>query len=287
MSVEVTAVAAAEPLVEVDIPKGLRPGDLFVIQMPDGNESQFTVPQGKSGGDKITVAAATSVPVVHGTPLPPPIRPDMDAKKPGCFEQGGCCNPAPPSEQLDAEGNVALIRLTYKIEDACGKSEPFSGKHMPPNIPSQLAQFGVSEHEWASAIKRLEADVQSLRSGACTAGCWAGACLSILSLGILCPVFCAMRKKKVVAWDAAFRAWQADFNDKVLVPKGGFCKSQSLCWVTYGPKGEKQRHHARWVAIALQPHAVTHLRAEPHLFGDIENHSCCNGVNEGELCIHP
>jgi hypothetical protein len=40
--------------VEVDIPTGLNPGDLFFIQMPDGTMSQFTVPEGKSGGDKMT-----------------------------------------------------------------------------------------------------------------------------------------------------------------------------------------------------------------------------------------
>jgi hypothetical protein len=211
----------------------------------------------------------------------------MNAKKPGCGDMGGCCNPAPPPEQLDAEGNVALIRLQYNVQNSCGKSAPFSSKHMPPNIPSELAQFGVSEHEWTSAIKRLEADVQSLRSGHCTAGCCAGLCLGILSLGLLCPVFSAMHKKKVMAWDAAFRTWQADFNDQVLVPKGGFCKTQSLCWVTSGSNGEKHRHYTCWVAFALQPHAASHLKAEPHLFGDIEDHACCNGVAEAECCMHP
>jgi hypothetical protein len=63
--------------------------------------------------------------------------------------------------------------------------------------------------------------------------------------------------------------------------------SQSLCWVTHGPKGEKQRHFSRWIAFALQPHAVAHLRDEPHLFGHVESYACCNGVNEMECCMHP
>lgn len=218
MSVVEATPVPDEPLMEVSIPAGLRAGDLFVVQMPDGNQCQFAVPKGKSGGDSMEVPT-TGIPVIEGTPLPPPVRPDLDAKKPGCCEPGGCCDPAPPPEQLDADGNVALIRLKYKIEDACGKARPFSSKHMPPNMPHQLAQFGISEQEWASAIQRLEADVQSLRSGQCSSACLAGVCLSFLSLGLLCPVLCAQHKKDTMAWDAAFRRWQADFNHNVLEPK--------------------------------------------------------------------
>ena len=57
--------------------------------------------------------------------------------------------------------------------------------------------------------------------------------------------------------------------------------------MTHGPKGEKQRHFHRWLAVALTPQSIAQLKAEPHLMGDIENHACCNGVNEHECCIHP
>ena len=50
-----------------------------------------------------------------------------------------------------------------------------------------------------------------------------------------------------------FREWQTAFNQQVLMPKNVFCKSQSLCWVTRGPKGEKQRHYHRWIAFAFGP----------------------------------
>ena len=73
---------------------------------------------------------------------------------------------------------------------------------------------------------------------------------------------------------------------QVLEPKGAFCKTQSLCWVTHGPKGEKQRHFERWLAVAVSQEGIQQLKSEPHLFGDIES-GCCGGVNEHDCCIHP
>jgi hypothetical protein len=169
------------------------------------------------------------------------------------------------------------------MQDVCGKSAPFSCRQIPP----QLAQLGVSEDEWESAIKRLGADVQSLKHCACNAESCVGNCLGLLSLCLLLPVLCAMAKKNNMVWDAAFRAWQANFNEKVLVPKGAFCKSQLMAWLIERGGNNKQRFIACWVAFALQPQAVAHLKAEPHLFGDTKNFSGCNGVNELDCCMHP
>ena len=73
----------------------------------------------------------------------------------------------------------------------------------------------------------------------------------------------------------------------MLEPKGSFCKTQSLCWVTRGSEGEKQRHFHRWLAVAITPAAIAQLKSEPHLMGDIEECTCCGGINEHECCMHP
>ena len=158
---------------------------------------------------------------------------------------------------------------------------------MPPNTPSELEPLGVTEREWADAVERLRKDVNSLRPGFYTAPCCLYTMLSIFTLCLICPWMCAKQKKNIMAWDTAFRAWQAWFNETVLVPKGGFCKSQSLCYVTYGNNGEKQRHFVRWLAVAFQPEAANVLKSQPHLLGDVDNRGCCNGVNESECCMHP
>lgn len=203
---------------------------------------------------------------------------------PGCCDPGGCCNPAPPRQQLNADGSVSILRVPYVIQQCCSHSQPWGAKDLL--VPSQLGQAGVSESEWAQWSQQLYTQVNMIKDPPCP-GCAICIVCSIGTLGLAVPFMCAAGKTSVLKWDAAFRQWQADFNAQVLQPKGIFCKSQSLCWVTRGPKGEKQRHYHRWIAFAFGPDACMSLQNQPHLQGDIEDHTCCNGFNEHVLCMHP
>jgi len=275
-------------MVQLEIPKGLTEGQPFLIQMPNGEQTQFTVPAGMSGGDTMVVPGSVggaSIPVVQGSALPPPVVPENYPA--GCCNPGGCCTIALARQQLGADGNVAMMRIQYTMEGCCGPAAPFQDGDMPPNMPTQLAQLGVTADEWAHAVKRLNADVNGMKRGMFNGPFLLRCFATVITLGLVCPTLCAERKKQMETWDLAMHKWQDEFNEKVLVPKGGFCKTQSLCFVTYGSKGEKQRWYYRWLAVAVQPHAVAHLRAEKHLFGDIENLSCCNGIDERKCCMHP
>ncbi len=63
-----------------------------------------------------------------------------------------------------------------------------------------------------------------------------------------------------------------------------FINTKSHCIAVYTDKG-KQRHFHRWIAIALTPDESEKLKSEPFLSGDIEDATCCGGVNERDLCM--
>jgi len=57
---------------------------------------------------------------------------------------------------------------------------------------------------------------------------------------------------------------------------------------TYGIKlGLPIVYSERYFSFALTPEEGEKLVQEPHLNGDIEDHTCCGGVNEHDLCMHP
>ncbi len=89
-----------------------------------------------------------------------------------------------------------------------------------------------------------------------------------------------------MAWNAKLVEWQNRFNEKELKSLGMYIKTQSRCDVHYDDKG-KHRSIECWLAFALTPEESEKLKNEPHLFGDTENATCCNGVNEEECCMHP
>lgn len=152
------------------------------------------------------------------------------------------------------------------------------------HIPAALAAKGITQSEWEEWTGSKMKTASSGRTSAC---CEVAVCLAVSSFA---PCFiycmCTQAKAEVEQWNQQLLQWQNDFNAEVLMPKGVFAKSQSKCTVTYGPKGEKQRHAERWFAFSLTPDETQKLQGEPHLTGDIET-GCCGGVDERELCIHP
>ncbi|EOD08918.1 hypothetical protein EMIHUDRAFT_124914 [Emiliania huxleyi CCMP1516] len=307
------------------VPAGLSAGDAFVAQLPDGQQIQMTVPPGATAGQQIRVVAPEPVqayPVVTAEPVVRPVqavpgyqshqvapmpgylahdvhvippasvvpqpRPTAEYEGPrgGCCEPGGCCGPpTPPTQDIGPDGHVSILRVKYTDADCCSHSLPFKAEFMNA-CPPQLRQAGVTDGEWAHWAGRLYKEVNLIKPQKCSFICWASLVVMLATLCLIAPLCCAEHRKTIMAWDAAFRSWQAEFNAQVLQPKGIFCKSQSLCWVTRGPKGEKQRHYHRWIAFAFSADAVGNLMHQPHLMGDIES-GCCGGPNEFECCMHP
>uniref|UniRef100_A0A7S1VYT9 Uncharacterized protein n=1 Tax=Alexandrium catenella TaxID=2925 RepID=A0A7S1VYT9_ALECA len=205
----------------------------------------------------------------------------------GCCAPCGCGPKVPNKTVRTRSGQILRYNLVYKVEACFGPGDGLQKDHMF-NVPEAMAKMGVQNSTWCKQTIALK-DVNAIEN---SIGCCPGlTCILLWSpilllTGCCCCYLCKHQAAKLRQWDAAFREWQANFN-QILEPLGIFVKSQSMCYVTHGSKGEKQRHIHRWLAFALTPGQITKLKAEPHLFGDIENNTCCNGIDENELCMHP
>ncbi len=203
----------------------------------------------------------------------------------GCCERGGCCRQAPQKlvHTAGEDGRIVRVNLLYEPSGCYSNS----GNGLADEPPDELFINGFRRDSFDDWIGRLEA-MRSLRSTCCF-DCWCISCLICLPCFI--PCFCSKGKKSIEAWDASFRAWQDGFNTQILGNCGMFVKTQSKCDVIFVPDGKggvrKQRYIERWLAFALTPEEVAKLKSEPHMVGDIENCSCCGGVNESDLCMHP
>jgi len=226
--------------------------------------------------------------------------------------QGGCCRQAPVRQVNSAAGEcVRLNMLYYGNACFCGPRNPIDPQDMrcPDVIIAAEMTYRKSKLEEGEEFcddygRPLEAEVRGIwekfmgekgslmqlqrkyLSMSKMPGCLLSMLLFILTLGLCCKRMCNERKRHLSEWDTAMRKWQADFNEE-LNPLGMSVKTQSNCVVTRGGNGEKQRHIERWFAFALTPEEGEKLAQEPHLKGDIEDHTCCGGVNENDLCMHP
>jgi len=193
-----------------------------------------------------------------------------------CFNRGGCWRLAPSKLICNADGTVVRINLFFEATGFC-----MAGRGIIDTIPVELYTNGLDRSDAESYLQVKLPLVNTVRSPCCA---------TTLAFA-LCPCFwcsfCRWVKGEILQWDSRLREWQNEFNDTVLVRKGYFVKTQSSSSVTYNNKGEKQRHIERWIAIALTPEESELLRSEPHLIGYTVDLSCCDGVNEFELCMHP
>ena len=110
----------------------------------------------------------------------------------------------------------------------------------------------------------------------------------LIGVVLLFPIYfmCSNQKEKVLARDANLRKWQNDFNTK-FKSQGIFLKTRSHVMYTHDSDGGSQKEMKFWIEIALNPDASTKLEAEPHLTGNVADHSCGGTwVNDNELCWH-
>lgn len=222
-------------------------------------------------------------------PQPKPLA-EPESPRGGCCQPGGTCGPPiHPRQDLASDGTVAILRVPFSDTGFCSTSAPFSANNMT-TCPSQIKQAGVTDGEWNEWVEKLKDQVNALKPARCGFKHWTQNVTVVLTLLLAGPLVCAKRKTTFMAWDAAFREWQRDFNQQVLEPKGIFCKSQSMCWVRRGFRANTTRTHRRchrWVAFAFGDDAIQRLKSLPHLEGNIENFGCCNGIDENECCMHP
>mmetsp|Transcript_14041 Transcript_14041/g.34763 ORF Transcript_14041/g.34763 Transcript_14041/m.34763 type:complete len:306 (-) Transcript_14041:779-1696(-) len=106
--------------------------------------------------------------------------------------------------------------------------------------------------------------------------------LLTLPTGFGCGHMFRRSKKRVLAWDADLRRWQAELNEKLL-PYGLFVKTKSHC---ENPEEGGQREMARWLTVALTDEESKKLAEEDHVGGDVESCDQCGGVDEKVLCAH-
>ena len=223
--VEAAAVPAPQgqqTILRATVPAGVGPGMPFIISAPDGASVMVTCPPGAVAGQQVQIPFnAPPERRITGTVDP------QDEHYGQCCRPGGPCGPPlPPRQQLEADGTISVLRITYYSEECCGPSRPFKVRDMPPNIPGPLRELGVTESEWSRFVSRLEAEVQPMRDGKCGVKCWCGLLTGLFTLCLACPIMCRMDREHIMAWDSLLLKWQADFNAQVGVRPAGPNPSQ-------------------------------------------------------------
>ena len=212
-AVAVPAPQGQQTLLSATVPAGVGPGMPFIISAPNGASVMVTCPPGAVAGQQVQIPFnAQPERRITGTVDP------QDEQHGQCCEPGGPCGPPiPPRQQLEADGTISVLRITYYCEGCCGPSQAFKKRDMPPNIPGPLREIGVTESEWSRFVSRLEAEVQPMRDGKCNVKCWCCLFIGLFTLCLACPIMCKMDKEHIMAWDSLLRKWQADFNAQVGV----------------------------------------------------------------------
>lgn len=194
-----------------------------------------------------------------------------------------CCHLGPTVVSTTVRtkaGRVLRYNFGYRIEAVLG---PASGLHwkLLASVPKALEERGLQAAVWKAFTSQLRSIDYKSSLGGCLGEFFC--CFIGVHTLFCCCSLCTLRKRRVGAWDAEFRRWQADFNE-ILEPLGIFVKSRSVCNVG---REERQSHVRRWLAFALGSEQVEKLKGEPHVEGDTDDWSLCGGINESELCMHP
>ena len=205
----------------------------------------------------------------------------------------GCCCPklnGLPNRYKKSDDGDEIVRLNLPCYGlSCSAKEVLSEGDMK-NTPYLMKNRGVRDDEWRRRMKDLQEINDTVSKDCCSIVSCALAVIFAWPLApFWLPSFCKKRANRIEEWDTKMRKWQNDFNSETLERLGIFMKTQSYCWVTHGPKGEKIRHYDRWLAFSLTDGEKVNLQSEPHIMGDIENWSnCwnCPGINEEKLCWH-
>lgn len=183
------------------------------------------------------------------------------------FQKGGCCQPA--RRIVDHDGQVIRINIGFDLVGLfTSQQQPFNEEDMK-HCPPELLQHGLTEDEWHEWKQKFITIITERRSF----------CSSYLSL--LCCFQCNTHRKEVLRTDSRLKEWSEDFNSQCLQSKGMFCKIQSYSLQL------RDRLYSHWIAISLTSSDCESLTKERHLFGSVQDWTCCGGVNEHELCCHP
>lgn len=187
-------------------------------------------------------------------------------------------------EQVTSKtGRVLRYNFLFEIRDCCGPSAGLAPEVLE-KLPAAMDAKGLPDEVWAKFTARLQGiNSKVSRLGAC------GACLScIVAVPTLfcCGYLRVVRRRRLRAWDAALRNWQADFN-QVLEAFGIFVKTQSK-FTSRGVRYE--RKVIRWLAFALTAVQIRKLKAQPHLLGGPGDSQFCCGhcdFDDDAYCMYP
>ena len=186
-----------------------------------------------------------------------------------CFEPGGCYK---PTRIIRNKETNQIIRLNIGFNLVSIFS---SNNHQPFNlediteIPEVLKEHGVTFEQWKEKIDQFITILSSRRSYFST------------YFSLLCCFQCSRYRHEVLETNQRLSEWEENFNRNYLENKGIYCKIQSHSLQL------RDRIFSHWIAFSFDRNDIEVLKKEPHLFGSIQDWSCCGGVNEHELCCHP
>lgn len=185
----------------------------------------------------------------------------------GLFEVGGCCKPS--RRIINQNNEIIRLNIGFNLVGLIqSQNQPFNSDDML-NIPIELLNKGITLNEWKDYTNKLIIILSERR----------GSLWSYFSL--LCCFQCSKHKNEVLNTNQKLIEWENDFNINCLQSKGIYCKIQSYSLQL------RERIYSHWIAFSFDKDDIEQLKNEPHLFGSVQDWSCCGGVNENELICHP
>jgi hypothetical protein len=205
-----------------------------------------------------------------------------------CCARGGYFRQAPAKFITDVDHRPLRINLIFNKE---GCNKPGG---LDDSIPDELFATGLDRKVATEYLHQGLTNANAPSNCCCAAMCVTSVVLFFWVPGILCAC-CAAGKREADDWNDRMLRWQNDFNSQVLQPRGMYCKTQSKCDAVYvyqsngngAGSTRKERYTERWIAFAMNPEEANLLYNEPHVFGDLEDWTCCCGVDEKRYCAHP
>merc|ERR1712072_154439 len=158
-----------------------------------------------------------------------------------CFAQGNSCGVGPPVQQLNEEGELARLNLSYYYSGFFDFSKGFDENQLADAL--MLVPRPVAEQldEWFR--KRLQPTQDHTRKYFPSVFWRAPTFLC------LWPLYYAERRDRVRKWNEEMLKWQEEINREVFVPNGMFLKTQSERPYTLCGRFATKR----WFAIAMNP----------------------------------
>eukprot|EP00960_Hanusia_phi_P067367 766612-Hanusia_phi.AAC.5 len=191
----------------------------------------------------------------------------------------------PPPKLIYRDGKPVRANLLWQPTKWI--STPGNGILVP--IPGEIFQAGLKQADFEAMLKELE-EIRRQQESGCSQCAAASMCFVCAGTFVLLPCayyFQRMRtKQRVVKYDQDLRRWQEEMNLRYLQAQGCYVKSQS-CARRVGVGDHSRREIEHWIAIALTPEESQRLASEPHVFGQVLDLSCCYGVKEEDMCMHP